>query len=151
MCADLYFDRRDELLNQKALLDNEWIEIETLFEEKDFWEMRGAWLSANQPVYTSADKISEEIFELAQATDVEGVTTAKQSLLPVEDTPHYVQAGVALEAKGELAPLLRWLYDLTRPGTFRVVRNLVVRPDKEEAGSVIATMELLRWYAPTAP
>ncbi|MCB1206852.1 MAG: hypothetical protein KDN18_21530, partial [Verrucomicrobiae bacterium] len=63
-------------------------------------------------------------------------------------TPDYVQASVALSASGDLKSVFRWLYDLNRPEQFRVIRNLKVQPDKETPENIIATFELLGWYAP---
>ncbi len=43
--SDYYFDRRDLLLADKSELENDWVVIETLFEEKEVWELRSAWLA----------------------------------------------------------------------------------------------------------
>lgn len=146
--ADQYRKRRESLLAEKDRLESEWIVIETLFEEKETWEIRGRWLAENQPAFTSSEKIDQDIYEEALAKDVEGVTTSKQTLMPTVTTPDYVQAGVSLSASGTLADVFRWIHGLHRPESFRVIRNLKVAPDKEQAGKVIAQFELLRWYAP---
>jgi hypothetical protein len=143
-----YFDRRDELLVEKSTLENEWITIETLFEEKDTWEMRAAWLDQNQPKFTNTEEIDQAIFKEAEALDADGVETSKQALLPTLTTPEYVQAGVSLAATGELGDVFRWIYALNRPESFRVIRNIKIAPDKEDAEKVTAQFELLRWYAP---
>ncbi len=148
IASDFYFDRRDLLLSEKARLEEEWIVIETLFEEKDLWEARAEWLDASQPAFTSAEQIEQAIYQEALAKEAEGVTTSKQSLIPTITTADYVQAGVSLTASGELPDVFRWLYELNRPEDFHVVRNLKVAPDKEAPEKVIAQFELLRWYAP---
>ena len=137
------------LLAEKSNLEIEWVEIETLFEEKDLWETRAAWLDQNQPKFTSNEEIDQAIFKEAEAEDVEGVTTSKLALLPTVSTRDYVQAGVSLTASGELGDVLRWIYDLNHPQDFRVIRNLKISPDKEAPEKVVAHLELLRWYAPT--
>lgn len=148
--SNVYFEKRDELRSEQENLAAEWEEIEILFEERELWEMRANWLTANQPKYTSSDQVANEIFDIAQAKGVKGVETSKQVLIPIDEevSPHYIQAGVSLQAKGSLPDVLRWIYDLTRPETFRVVRNLSLAPDKENPESIIAKFELLRWYAP---
>lgn len=148
IASDFYFDRRDLLVNERARLEEEWIVIETLFEEKELWEARAAWLEQTQPPFVSAEAIEQDIYQQALAKEAEGVTTSRQSLMPTITTPDYVQAGVSLTAAGELSDVFRWLYDLNRPDEFRVIRNLKVAPDKENAGDVVAQFELLRWYAP---
>lgn len=146
--SDYYFKQRDLLLVERANLENEWIEIETLFEEKEIWEMRAAWLDQKQPPFSSPEEIDQAIFKEAQAEGVEGVSTSRWVLLPRVSTADYVQAGVSLTAAGELGDLLRWIYELNRPESFRVVRNLKIAPDKEKPEDVLAQLELLRWYAP---
>lgn len=143
-----YFEKRDLLLTEKSTLENEWIEIETLFEEKEMWEMRSQWLDQNQPKFTNAEEVEQEIYKLAQAENIDGVTTSRQNLLPTSTTPDYVQAGVSLAASGDLDNVMRWLYDLNRSEAFQVVHNLKILPDKESPEKIIATFELLRWYAP---
>lgn len=146
--SDFYFKKRDALLAEKANLDNEWITIETLFEEKEIWEMRAEWLGRHQPAFTSTEEIDQAIFREALAAEVEGVATSKQTLLPTVTTPYYTQAGVSLSAAGDLASVFRWLHDLNRPENFRVIRNIKVGPDKDKAENIIAQFELLRWYTP---
>lgn len=146
--SDFYLDRRDELRAERTTLENEWIAIRTLFEEKEMWEMRANWLERNQPAFTTNEEIAQAIHEVSQAKDETGFTTSKLNLLPNERTPEYVQAGVSLTAQGDLSAIFRWIYDLTRPESFRVVRTLKLAPDREDSESVVAQMELLRWYAP---
>ncbi len=146
--SDYYFERRNLLLAEKTALENEWVVIETLFEEKEIWEVRSAWLAQNQPPFTTAEEVEQSIYQEALAKDVDGVSTSKQTLLPTLTTSDFVQAGVALTASGELKDVFRWLYDLNRPETFHVIRNLKVAPDKEAPEKILATFELLRWYAP---
>lgn len=146
--SDFYFDRRNLLLAERATLEEQWVEIDALFEEKDLWEARGEWLAQNQPKFTTTEKIDQEIYQEALAEKVSGVTTSKLSLLPTLTTPEYVQAGVSLTAQGDLQDVFRWIYELNRPEGFRVIRNLKVQPDKEAPEKVLATFDLLRWYAP---
>ena len=146
--SDYYFDQRDLLLNEKADLETEWVEIEALFEEKEIWETRATWPAEHQPAFTPTEQIDQAIYQEALAEKANGIVASKQTLLPTLTTPEYVQAGVSLSASGELADVFRWIYDLNRPEDFRVIRNLKVQPDKETPENVVATFELLRWYAP---
>mgnify|MGYP001803636656 CR=1 FL=1 len=145
---DLYKDKREELLAENARLDMEWVEIDALFEEKEIWEVRSNWLEQNQPTLTSNEAISQAIFNDSKAENRRGITISKQTLLPVETTGSYVQAGVAVVASGELAAISRWIYDMTRPITFRAVRNISIRPNPDDPSKVTAQFELVRMYAP---
>ena len=94
------------------------------------------------------EQIEQEVYKMALAEEVAGVTTSKQTLLPTTTTPDYVQAGVSLSASGDLASVFRWIHSLNRPEDFRVIRNIKVQPDKEKPENIVANFELLRWYAP---
>lgn len=146
--VDIYTDKRDELETEKQRLELEWVEIDALFEEKETWELRANWLEQNQPPFTSTEAASQQVFNDALAENRRGIVTSKQTLLPIEENDDYVQAGVALTATGELAAIFRWIYDITRPTSFRSVRNLTLRPDQEDPAQVVAQFEILRWYAP---
>ena len=142
LILDLYKDMREELLAEKARLDMEWVE------EKEIWEVRSNWLEQNQPTLTSNEAISQAIFNDSKAENRRGITVTKQTLLPVETAGSYVQAGVAVVASGELAAISRWIYDMTRPITFRAVRNISIRPSPDDPSKVTAQFELVRMYAP---
>tara|TARA_R110002096_G_scaffold116864_5_gene253320 strand:- start:5807 stop:6328 length:522 start_codon:yes stop_codon:yes gene_type:complete len=150
VCSDIYFDRRDELSGEKGNLETEWIEIEALFEEKEMWELRANWLDKNQPSFTNNETITQSIFDRVQSPSISGVTTSRLTLLPVDSSPYYIQAGVSLTAEGELGRIFRWLYDLTPPTAFRVARNIKLTPSPEDPEIINAKFELLRWYAPPA-
>jgi len=149
--SDFYSDRRQALIAERNLLEMEWIEIETLLEDKTLWELRSVWLQTNQPKFTSTREIDDEIFSKALAEGVEGVTTSRQTLLATETSDYFVQAGVALTATGSLPSLMRWIYDLTPPESFRVIRNLKLNPDADDPEKAVAQLEILRWYAPASP
>lgn len=145
---DIFREKRQELLAEQSRLEMEWVEIEALFEEKEIWELRAAWLEQNQPSFTSNEAISQAIFNDSMAENRRGIDITKQTLLPVETTDTYVQAGISVTASGELAAISRWIYDITRPASFRTIRNLAIRPNADDPGNITAQFELLRWYAP---
>lgn len=150
IASDFYFDERDALTTVRDNLELEWLLIQDQLDQKELWEMRAHWMDQNQPEFTSADQITQMIYKDSLAEEETGFTTSKQNLLPTEITVYYNQAGVAFVAQGELAPFMRWLYDLTRPESFRVLRNIKITPDKENEEEIIASnIELLRWHTPS--
>ena len=148
VCSDIYFDKKELLSQEYTNLENEWIEIQTLFEERSMWELRGQWLENNQPAFTDNQTITQAIFERAEKPGTSGVTTYRLTLVPVNETPFFNEVGVSLTAEGELGRILRWLYDITPPSSFRVIRNLKLTPGSEDPQVITAKIELLRWYAP---
>ncbi len=145
---DFFSKKRSVLTAEKGRLETEQIRIEALFEEKEIWNARSAWLKSNQPSYESKGQIDEAIFKVAEAKDVEGLASKPLSPLPGVETLHYTQAGIALKVEGKHEDVFRWLYDLNRPDEFYVVRNLKISLHKKEAEKITCQFELLRWYAP---
>lgn len=149
IASSFYFDKRDQLRAERQILDDDWMDIQAKLEVKELWETRAQWLEQNQPQFTSYEQITQSLFKEALAEDETGFTTSKHNPLPNDRTSEYMQAGVSFIAQGDLSSFMRWIYDLTRPDSFRVFRNLKLAPDKEDEQKIIATnVELLRWYAP---
>ncbi len=148
VCSDIYFEKRELLTQEHTNLQNEWIEIETLFEERSLWELRGQWLEENQPIFTNNQAVTQAIFERAEKPRTSGISTSRLTLVPLNETPFFNEVGVSFTAEGELGSILRWLYDMTPPSSFRVIRNIRLAPSADEAQILTANIELLRWYAP---
>lgn len=146
--SDYYFDRKDLLLTERDRLENEWIRIQTLMEERETWESRAEWLDQRQPAYKETEEIENAIFARALKATESGVKTSDQVLLSTEFTPYYTQSGVSLKAAGPLPELFKWLYDLEKPEEFHVIRNLKVFPSQDDPGQIVAAFQLLRWYRP---
>ena len=149
VCSDIYFEKRELLTQERTNLQNEWIEIETLFEERSLWELRGQWLEKNQPIFTNNQAVTQAIFERAEKPRTPGITTSRLSLIPGSETPFFSEVGVSFNAEGELGSILRWLYDMTPPSSFRFIRNIRLTPSAEEPQILSANIELLRWYTPS--
>tara|TARA_B100000927_G_scaffold168864_1_gene136128 strand:+ start:555 stop:1076 length:522 start_codon:yes stop_codon:yes gene_type:complete len=149
VCSDIYLEKRELLTQERTNLQNEWIEIETLFEERSMWELRGQWLEQNQPTFTNNQAIAQAIFERAEKPRTSGITTSRLSLIPASETPFFSEVGVSFNAEGELGSILRWLYDMTPPSSFRFIRNIRLTPSAEEPQILSANIELLRWYTPS--
>ena len=149
VCSDIYLEKRELLTLERTNLQNEWIEIETLFEERSMWELRGQWLEQNQPTFTNNQAIAQAIFERAEKPRTPEITTSRLSLIPASETPFFSEVGVSFSAEGELGSILRWLYDMTPPSSFRFIRNIRLTPSAEEPQILSANIELLRWYTPS--
>ena len=149
VCSDIYFEKRELLTQERTNLQNEWIEIETLFEERSLWELRGQWLEKNQPIFSNNQAVTQAIFERAEKPRTPGITTSRLSLIPGSETPFFSEVGVSFTAEGELGSILRWLYDMTPPSSFRFIRNIRLTPSAEEPQILSANIELLRWYTPS--
>jgi hypothetical protein len=145
---DLYRDRKDLLVAERAQLELDLVEIETLLEDEEMWTARAAMLAESQPAFTTRADIDNAIFEDAQSGEAANVTTSEIKLIEAVTTPQYVQAGVTLKAEGTLEDVFRWLHQLQSPDTFRVVRRFKAVPHPEEDEEIQCDLELLRWYAP---
>ncbi len=143
-----YVDRRGALLAEHRRLDLQWVEIETLIEERDRWLDRAAWLDEKQVVFPGRQPADEAVFSLSKARSHPGVRTFEHQFVNGFEGQFYAQAGVSFRAEGTMAELMDWLYTLQRPDAFRAIRLLRIAPSPDDAGKVVAEVELLQWYAP---
>ena len=144
-----FFSKKESILTaEKGRIETELVRIDALFEEREIWNARSAWLNSKLPSYESIGQIEQDIFKTAAASGVEGIVSTPHSPLPGLETAHYTQAGIALTVEGKHEDIFRWLYDLKKPENFHVVRNLKVLLHKKEPEKIVCQFELLRWYAP---
>lgn len=124
------------------------IEADALLAEATEWNAKGAWLLDKQPAAVSSQEADQELLDTVskKAAD-QGLTIIAKQLQEQQQTDYYQQFGVTVTVKGELEKVFRWIYDLQKPGEFRVVPALKIVPDKEDPAKVTATVQIWRWYA----
>jgi len=149
--VDIYRKKSAAIEQRKGELELALVEIDALLEDREDWRVRDDWLRSNQPKFTSRDQIDQQIFEDANARGVEGVEVSNIKLLEPVSTAYYEQAGVSLMVTGSLESVFSWVHAVQRPNEFRVVRNIRVIPDADDAGNIRCSLQLLRWYAPQEP
>ncbi len=143
---DYYSKKISALKIERDAFDQDWLTIETYFEEREMWNSRSTWLEVNQPTFEETTEIEQSLYQEALAADNDRIETSNLDLRPTVVEANYTQSSVTLVAKGTLEDVFRWLHSLTRPEDFRVIRNMKVTPDKEVEGKIMCQFELLRWY-----
>ncbi len=140
-------------LDQKAhLLSLQRIEADALMQDSVVWEKRAAWISEHQPRFESESETTQDLLDFAtQKATQAGLTVQSKQYQKPHNSDHLKQFGVTLTVKGNLPQVFRWIYDLQTPTSFRVVPYMKVTPDKDDAQSVLCSIQFWRWYQVTPP
>jgi len=122
-------------------------EADELLAKQDFWNQRSAWLSDKQPPFIKAGDASTAILNLVdELATKHSVKITQKQLTEANERPNLTSANVTLEVRGEMKPVLAWLYDLQQPGSFIVIPAMTVTPNEEETAEVIVNMSVQKWF-----
>lgn len=131
------------------------VTADELLKQKDYWIARADWLTAKQPLFTTANDADNQLFNFVIQTAKEvGVTNGPPQQQPLDrSNPGLVGAGVTVTATGELEKVLRWLYQLQHtPEAFISIKGMTLKPDTENLKQVIVSdLHILKWYRDAGP
>jgi hypothetical protein len=55
-------------------------------------------------------------------------------------------AVVTLVVRGEMKPVMNWLYELQQPGNFIVVPAMTITPNEEDSAKLEVNMRVEKWF-----
>ncbi|MDZ4287199.1 MAG: hypothetical protein U0984_04535 [Prosthecobacter sp.] len=127
-------------------LDTRRAEAHELLAEKDSWEQRSAWLQQKQPMYTKRSEADLTVLNLIRdSASSHSVTVQVQPMEPSE-RPGMTSSSMTVEAKGDLAAVLKWLHGIQEPNTFISIPALSMVPNEEDTSQVIVNMTVQKWF-----
>jgi hypothetical protein len=122
-------------------------EADELLSQQDFWNQRSTWLIEKQPLYTKAGEASTSILNLVDELAAKnGVKITQKQLTEASERVGLTSANVTLEVRGEMKPVLTWLYELQQPGNFIGIPAMTVTPNEEDTAEVIVNMNVQKWF-----
>jgi tRNA(Met) C34 N-acetyltransferase TmcA len=143
-----------KLKTWKQRVDTRAMEMETrraeadeLLTRKEFWDQRSSWLSEKQPVYTKAGEATTSVLNLVdELATKHGVKVPLKQPTEPSERPGLISANVTLEVRGEMKPVLQWLYDLQQPTGFITVPAMTITPNEEDKAEIIVNMNVQKWF-----
>jgi hypothetical protein len=118
-----------------------------LLSQQDFWNQRSTWLIDKQPLYSKAGEASTSILNLVDELAAKnGVKISQKQLTEASERVGLTSANVTLEVRGEMKPVLTWLYELQQPGHFISIPAMTVTPNEEDTAEVIVNMNVQKWF-----
>ncbi len=112
--------------------------FEALLLERPYWEARGAWISGNpMEAYTGRDADARFVESVQASTQEQGLEIVSQKPEEPERAGDLTIATFDLVLRGELEPLVRWLWNVQRPGSYLVVESFTLKRADEST-----TMEM---------
>ena len=143
-------------LNRQRLLQSNIAQLRTQLDEhrsilsgKDYWEERGNWLEANQPVddvtTVEDDTKFTEFVEVSAKNS--GLEYTRRGGGPMPPRGSIAEVYDASTVKGPMEALVKWLSELQKPKEFRVIKQLRIK-STEKPPDVVCDVEVARWYRP---
>ena len=141
-----------ELAASKAQLE----ELALLQTDREVWEQRDAWITANQPQTKELARAGTELLNSVEQL------AKKHSILLTRPTnaverpinkPEYSAVSVNFEAVSDWGNLVDFMRELQAPANFQVFESIKMEKDpKEPTKMQVKPMRIAKWYAPiTAP
>ncbi len=101
---------------------------EALIAERPYWESLGLWMERN-PVETYEGRESDLAFaeSVQRGVEAAGLSVQSQSLREAEIDGDLVVAGLDLDVRGRLEPMVRWLNELQQPGSYVAIESFTLK------------------------
>jgi hypothetical protein len=143
-------------LNRQRLLQSDIARLRAQLDEhrsilagKDYWEERGAWLEANQPVddvgTVEDDTKFTEFVEVSAKNS--GLQYTRRGGGPMPPRGSIAEVYDASTVQGPMKALVQWLSELQKPAEFRVIKQFRLK-STEKPPDVVCDVEVARWYRP---
>jgi len=136
-------DAQKDQLRQKQLLLTEaanWVQ------EQDLWKKKGEWLDANPlPVYAGQPTEAAFIQEIQASLNTAGIEIRNQTPKEAQHKGQFVEVGVDLSLTAPLEKLVRWLFEVQKPGSYRVFNRIDLKSDADQT-KIQAEISLIQLY-----
>jgi hypothetical protein len=122
--------RREALVRKDA----ELVELQRWIAEKNVWENREAWMKARpMPPYLKQRSEAEFVQTIQGSLSKYGIQTVDQRIQETRQSGSFVEVPIDLTLDATLEELIRWLYDVQRPDSFRVISQIRLRSTGDSA------------------
>ena len=121
-------------------------EANDLIAQADVWEARSTWLLEKLPPFTKRGEADLILLNLVRdSSSQHSIATQTQPIQPSEKAG-MVSASMAVEAKGELSNILKWLHSIQEPTSFINVPTLTMLNNEENPDEVIVNLTVQKWF-----
>lgn len=141
---------RTRLLVDLEAKKQELASLQLFANDAGMWEMRDAWLKANQPTVENLAGAGVQLLEeIKQQAQAQGVLLEKPELGSTETTAVATVVPVTLETKSTWPALIDFLQKLQTPERFVVVDSSELKQDPEDNTQMRGKFRISRWFAPS--
>ena len=150
--ANEFLTRRRAVQEKIIALEGELRELQSWYEDREFWSKRANWLRDNMPRTESLGQASAVLLEDVEndALDLE-LQVVKKRLIESVSNANYAEVAVEVTLRGDQTTLLGWLATLQSPERFQAVKALEFELDpraKEKTPQAFCNLTLARWFQP---
>lgn len=125
------------------------MEASAMMSEAGLWQARLDWLTTHQPAMTSENHASQELLdEVLSSAAANRLAVQKKQLHEATRQPFFHEVGVTVSLVGDLPDVIRWMFALQDPESFRLVSLFKVIPDGKDQTKISVTVRVNRRHAP---
>jgi len=141
----------DAARREQSALSARIAELRQWETRRDTLERRAAWLRENSPpVWDEQNSTSRLVEDLQESLGRMNIEINNQRLLETAYHGKFCEAGVQLNLKASTEELVRWLYEIQRPGKFITVRQINLRSDSDKS-NLRAELSIVKHFLATGP
>lgn len=134
--------QREEMRQKQLLLS----EAANWVQEQDIWKKKGDWLAANPlPAYAGQPSEAAFVQEIQASLNTAGIEIRNQTPKEAEHKGRLVEVGVDLSLTAPLEKLVRWLFEVQKPGSYRVFNRIDLKSDADQT-KIQADISLIQLY-----
>ena len=144
-----FFQKQSSLRDELARKTSELEVKQMLFEGKDLWEKRSAWIQSVQPKLTHESgagvALLDQVKELATR---QSVLLEAPAINTLQRLPENLSVSVNFETKSTWTTLCAFLRDLQGPERFIVFETATVAVDEADKTQMRGRFRVAKWFAP---
>lgn len=144
-------EKKAALVQGRTTLDQRIFQLQELQKERDEWLSKRTWVSSKLPMYQSVnDRETFLISMVNSAAAGAGVeVTNGPNQIPGSQGDYFEETGVSATVTGTIEGVMRWLYSLQDPDSFRAVTSVKIdAPKKGDPTEITCEATLIQWWSP---
>ena len=108
-----------------------------------------SWIASHPMPRLPAQEASALLLKTdRESAEKEGLKVTEENLLPTIEGPYGSSAGVSVKLAGSFAGVVRLLFSLQTPSSWRTIEKLALRSDSQPP-NVVAELEIRQYFLPS--
>lgn len=128
-------------------------ELSLLQSDREIWEQRDAWITANQPRIENMGRVGYELLDSVTELAKKHSVLLSNPQNPIDrpvNKPEYTAIRLNVEAVSDWGNLVDFMRELQGPANFIVFESIKMEKDaKDPTKMQVKPLRISKWYAPT--
>jgi hypothetical protein len=148
LCLRSFLNARKEVIRETAVAKNKLAEDKGWVQVGETLRAADTWITAHPMPQLPPDDANAQLLKSERdEAEKAGMKIAEENLLTTQEGRYGSTAGVSIKLGGPFSGIVRLLYALQAPGSWRTVEKLTLRSDAQPP-NVIADLEIRQHFLP---